>query len=87
VFVPAEEGVPGMFPQVGYAIGRHCGGAVTRNRLRRRARAVVRAEAGTLPAGSYLLRLDPGAVQLDAASFRADVAGALQRAAHTAVPA
>ncbi len=76
-FVPAEESDPGVFPQVGYAIGRHCGGAVVRNSLRRRAREVVRSEAPRLPRGSYLVRLEPGAAALAPAEFRADVADAL----------
>jgi ribonuclease P protein component len=86
-FVPVDDGVPGVFPQVGYAIGRRCGSAVTRNRLRRRAREVVRAEAGTLPRGTYLVRLDPGATGLDPAQFRIDVARALRRAAQAKVTA
>ncbi|MGH9190794.1 MAG: ribonuclease P protein component [Acidimicrobiales bacterium] len=35
-------GEPTGPPRVGYAIGRNLGGAVVRNRLRRRLRAVVR---------------------------------------------
>jgi ribonuclease P protein component len=79
-FVPAEEGANGVFPQVGYAIGRRCGGAVVRNTLRRRARAVVQAEARSLPRGSYLVWLEPGAVALPPAALRADVAAALRGA-------
>ena len=63
-FVPAEEGDAGVFPQVGYAIGRRCGGAVVRNSLRRRAREVVRSEAHRLARGTYLVRLEPGAAEL-----------------------
>ncbi len=84
-FVPVDNGLPGVFPQVGYAIGRRCGSAVTRNRLRRRAREVVRAEAATLPKGAYLVRLDPGVAVLDPAQFRVDVARALRRAGQAAV--
>ena len=80
VFAPVDEGTPGLFPQVGYAIGRPCGTAVVRNRLRRRAREVVRAEAESLPKGSFLVRLGPGAADLSPAEFRADVAAALRRA-------
>jgi len=84
-FVPAEEGVPGVFPQVGYAIGKRCGSAVTRNSLRRRARAVARAEASTLPRGTFLVRFEPGAAQLAPAEPRADLANALHRAARAGV--
>jgi ribonuclease P protein component len=79
-FVPAEAGTPGVFPRVGYAIGRHCGGAVVRNSLRRRARAVVRSAAPTLARGTYLVRLEPAAAQLAAAAFRRDVETALRKA-------
>jgi ribonuclease P protein component len=42
-------------PRVSYAIGRHVGGAVVRNRVRRRLRAAVRAHNATLqPGASYL---------------------------------
>ena len=80
LFSPADEGTPGLFPQVGYAIGSRCGTAVVRNRLRRRARAVVRAEAPNLRLGSYLVRLGPGAASLTPGEFRVDVATALRRA-------
>ena len=87
LFVPADEGVAGVFPQVGYAIGRRCGSAVVRNTLRRRARAVVHGEAHRLARGSYLVRLEPGAAELGASEFRADVAAALARAGRAAVKA
>ena len=86
-FVPAEESAPGVFPQVGYAIGRRCGGAVVRNSLRRRAREVARSEAPTLPRGAYLVRLEPAAAALEPTGLRADVAAALHRAGRVAVSA
>ncbi len=79
-FVPAEAGESGVFPQVGYAIGRHCGNAVVRNSLRRRARAVVHDAAATLARGSYLVRLEPSAAELDPDVFRQDVETALHKA-------
>ena len=85
LFVPAEDGAPGVFPQVGYAIGRNCGGAVVRNSLRRRAREVARSESSTLPRGSYLLRLEPRAAALERSALRADLAAALHRAGRAAV--
>jgi ribonuclease P protein component len=84
VFAPADEATAGLFPQVGYAIGRRCGSAVVRNRLRRRARAVVREEAPSLPRGAFLVRLEPGASSLSAPQFRHDVAEALHRAGRAA---
>ena len=50
-------------PRVGYSIGRVVGSAVTRNRIRRRLRALfdVRARAGTVPAGSYVVGCRPAA--------------------------
>jgi ribonuclease P protein component len=83
-FAPVDEAAPGVFPQVGYAIGRRCGSAVVRNRLRRRARAVVREEASSLPRGAFLVRLEPGASSLSAAKFRHDVSEALRRAGEAA---
>jgi ribonuclease P protein component len=80
-FVPADEGAVGVFPQVAYAIGRGCGGAVVRNRLRRRAREVVRSEAPALRRGAYLLRFEAAAVALDPSELRHDVAAALHGAA------
>jgi ribonuclease P protein component len=83
-FVPADERAIGLFPQVGYAIGRQCGGAVVRNRLRRRAREVVREQAPSLPRGTYLVRLTPDAVSVAPAQFRSDLVTALQRAGRSA---
>jgi ribonuclease P protein component len=85
-FVPAESGESGVFPQVAYAIGRHCGGAVVRNTLRRRAREVVRSAAPGLPRGSYLVRLEPAAAGLAPSAFRDDVATALARAGRAPQP-
>jgi len=42
-------------PRVSYAVGRKVGGAVVRNRLRRRLRAVVAEGTGSLVPGAYLV--------------------------------
>jgi ribonuclease P protein component len=86
-FLPVPAGDPGVFPQVAYAIGRHCGGAVVRNSLRRRARAVVRSTAPNLARGTYLVRLEPAAATLAPAAFRDDVAAALLKAGRHGVAA
>ena len=85
--MPADDAAVGVFPQVGYAIGRRCGGAVARNALRRRAREVVRREAATLPRGAYLVRFEPPAAELEPARLRADLSTALKGAARTGVTA
>jgi ribonuclease P protein component len=79
-FVPAAEAEDGVFPQVGYAIARQCGNAVTRNTLRRRMRASAELVAGNLPKGAYLLRVDPRWVSSNPETFSASVQEALQRA-------
>lgn len=51
---PGEAPTP---PRVGFAVGKAAGGAVVRNRVRRRLRAAMRrlAAESRLPAGAYLL--------------------------------
>jgi ribonuclease P protein component len=80
-FAPVSADAVGVYPQVGYAIGKHCGNAVVRNSLRRRMRESARAMATTLPRGTYLLRVEPAAVHARPEAFVADVQRALQRAA------
>jgi ribonuclease P protein component len=79
-FSPVDEAVPGLYPQVGYAIGKHCGNAVVRNTLRRRMREAARACAADLPRGAYLLRVDPAAAGASSSQFTSDVTRALRRA-------
>lgn len=67
------------FPLVAYAIGRRCGTAVTRNRLRRRLRAAV--GAAPPPPGRYLVAAGPEAVQLSFAELASAVGSAMTSAA------
>ena len=50
-------------PRVAYAIGRRVGPAVTRNRIKRRLRAIVaeRDRREPLPSGAYLISVGPAA--------------------------
>jgi ribonuclease P protein component len=86
-FVPVAPGVAGIYPQVGYAIGKHCGNAVVRNSLRRRMRESVREVAATLPRGTYLLRVEPAAARTEPALFVTQVKEVLARASHAGAPA
>jgi ribonuclease P protein component len=67
------------FPQVSYAIGRRCGNAVERNRLRRRLRAVV--GQTQLAPGCYLVIADPPAVNLGFSDLASTVGSAMSSAA------
>jgi ribonuclease P protein component len=60
-FVPPTAGDRATFPLVAYTIGKRCGTAVRRNRIRRRLRAAVAVAAPDLAAGSYVLGADPTA--------------------------
>ena len=69
------------FARVGYAIDRRCGNAVARNRLRRRCREAARQASAEVPAGSYLVRPEPGALTLDYADLARAVREAMIAAA------
>ena len=55
-----DDGAPPP-PRVAYAIGRHVGGAVVRNRLRRRLRELAR--RSDLAPGAYLVSAGQGAAE------------------------
>ena len=65
------DATPGVV-RVAYAFGRPVGNAVVRNRIRRRLRAVMndlaRRPVG-LPSGDYLIRVMPGAADVDFAAM------------------
>lgn len=75
-YVPPTSITP---PAVAFAISRKVGGAVVRNRLRRRLRAELGLLAGAnaLRPGSYLVGLRPEAAALDGAELRSHLRRAL----------
>ncbi len=73
---PADPSTP---PQVGYAIGKPVGNAVTRNLVRRRLQAAVRATADELAPGTYLIGAGPTAAVATAAELRSSLVDALLR--------
>jgi ribonuclease P protein component len=60
----ADEAGDGLC-RVAYAIPRRTGGAVVRNRLRRRLRAAVDQVADDMTPGAYLISPDASAVTMD----------------------
>ena len=59
--------------RVAFAIGREVGTAVVRNRTRRRLRSVMTELAlldGCLPAGDYLIRVDPAGASANSSELR-----------------
>jgi ribonuclease P protein component len=77
----SDESRAAALPVVAYAIGRRHGGAVARNRLRRRLRAAVQEAGPGLARGAYLVRADPSVAQLPFAELGAAVRSALGAAA------
>lgn len=75
-WVPTQAAEP---PQVAYAIGRRVGPAVTRNRLRRRMRAILRESPVGLPPGAYLVTAGPEATYLSFNDLRSTLTQALDR--------
>ena len=68
-------------PAVAYAFGRHLGGAVVRNRLRRRLRELLRARADRLTPGCYLIGATSGATKLSWTDLAVQVDALLVRCA------
>ena len=72
--------------RVAYAVGRRVGGAVRRNRLRRRLRAVMSEQDTNLRMGAYLVGAGPGATSLSFEELRECVARALDDQRLTSPP-
>ena len=67
-------------PRVAYAVGKRAGGAVVRNGLRRRLRAVVADISGSLEPGAYLVAAGHEAVGLPYEDLKAQVTAAMTSA-------
>jgi ribonuclease P protein component len=74
-WVPGDPSQP---PRVAYAVGRRAGGAVVRNRIRRRLRAVIRELSSELVPGAYLIGAGAQAASLSYRELRATVSEALR---------
>ena len=76
---PTESPDPGS-AQVGFVVSRAVGGAVLRNRVRRRLRHLVRDRLVDLPSGAVLVvRALPAAAGASYDELRADLARCLER--------
>jgi ribonuclease P protein component len=74
----AERQAP---PRAGFVVSKAVGGAVCRNRVKRRLRHLVRARIDALPPGAMLVvRALPAAAERSCAELGADLDGALDRA-------
>jgi ribonuclease P protein component len=72
-------GTRGEPPRVAYAVGSRVGGAVVRNRVRRRLRAATRLHAGALEAGhAYLVSTAPAAASSTYDALADSLHGALR---------
>ena len=76
VWVLPQPGATGV--RLGLAVGTHAGGAVARNRIRRRIRALVR--GFDLDPCALVVRADAGAVRSSFQELERHLNGALRRA-------
>jgi ribonuclease P protein component len=72
--------------RVAYAVGRKTGGAVVRNRLRRRLKAAVDEISGELRPGAYLVSAGPDARELPYEQLKATVGQAMFSASEDGKP-
>ena len=78
---PAEPAALPAPPRAGFVVSKAVGGAVQRNRVKRRLRHLVRARIDTLPPGAMLVvRALPTAAGRTYTELGADLDGALARA-------
>ena len=78
----------GCAPQVGFVVSKAVGDAVTRNRVKRRLRHLVRARVETLPGGSVtVVRALPASATATYDALERDLEDALGRMGPTAAAA
>ena len=83
----ARETAPGEPARVGFVVSKAVGGAVVRNRTKRRLRAVARPLVGALPGGArVVVRANPAAAASTSADLERDLVTALRRLGLTAGP-
>jgi ribonuclease P protein component len=80
--VGSEPGTgPAREPRAGFVVSKAVGGAVVRNRVKRRLRHLVRSRLAALPAGTDLVvRTQPGAADRSSVDLAADLDAALAAA-------
>ncbi|MGI8778510.1 MAG: ribonuclease P protein component [Acidimicrobiales bacterium] len=86
VTVTWVEGEPSEPTRVAYTVGRRVGGAVVRNRVRRRLRAATSEAGGLLRPGPYLIGARPEAAQASYGELRTAVNEALRAVTRTPAP-
>lgn len=67
---PVRPGIPGAVARVGLTVSSKVGGAVVRNRIRRRLREAVRLELNTLPAVDLVIVARASSARASVADFR-----------------
>jgi ribonuclease P protein component len=79
--VPEPGTVPARSPRAGFVVSKAVGGAVDRNRVKRRLRHLVRGRLADLPAGTDLVvRTQPGAADRSSGQLAEDLDAALAAA-------
>ena len=67
--------------QISYAIAKRCGGAVVRNRIRRRTKSAIRLISQGIPAGAYLINTEPEVATMNFSELTDSLRSALVSAA------
>jgi ribonuclease P protein component len=79
--VPEPGSGPARVQRAGFVVSKAIGGAVERNRVKRRLRHLVRTRLASLPAGADLVvRTQPGAADRSSSELAADLDAALDAA-------